>query len=682
MTPARTGPTTTLARILIAVGAALALADASVVTLALPEILTRLDTTIEGVAAVIGVYTVVLAVAVLLAVPVRRRIGSAALGAGGMGLFALASVACGLADTLPLLLAARAVQAIGAAGGLVAAYALLHRTGRGSDGRSAPLWVAAAVFGTAIGPALGGALTELFDWRAIFLAQAPFGILAAVACLLPHGDPALDEQVDALLGHGHEHGTGAPTTVPPDSAAAATGRATGWRPARPTPPATPPRPAPAEAPTEVTASRAPAGEDAPTAVGPPAPSVTAPQRPPGGATAATATATAAAPAATRARPSGDQVRAGIALALVSAALTAVVFLLVLLLVSGWSVSPLKAAIAVTLLPVAALAGSRLPGGAWVRASAGSALVGAGILALASLPTVGVLWIVLPQLLAGLGMGLALPALAGELLPERTPRDAARLLALRHVGITVALLVLAPVTAAQLDTTITTTREKVTALVLDAKLPPQEKLEVIGPALGDLAPEDARGALQDALAKQAPRFADDPEQKAVYRQLSDRADDTLVSAVNRAFRPAFLITGLLALLAALAVLPRPGRGPALALAIAAVGLLLAGAQTLAARSAEPEQVTIADPCQKRDLPSSGGLDGAIQDVVLVGLDRAACRFGSSREELALAIEDKQLAKQYERKYGTDPRSIGGLLGGALGGGGGGNVGDALKNLLGN
>src|SRR4029079_8402219 len=124
----------------------------------------------------------------------------------------------------------------------------------------------------------------------------------------------------------------------------------------------------------------------------------------------------------------------IALALVSAALTGVLFLLILLLVAGWNVAPLAAAAAVTGLPVGALIGSRATrGGAVSRSAAGCLLVGAGVLALAWLPGANPLWTLPPQLLAGLGMGLSLPALGGELLPERTARDAAVLLTIRHAA---------------------------------------------------------------------------------------------------------------------------------------------------------------------------------------------------------------------------------------------------------
>src|SRR5918998_6487028 len=156
-------------RVLIAIGVGLALADASVVTLALPPMLDDLDTTVEGVAAVIGVYTVVLAALLPVAAWLRRRTSDATLGAAGFGVFALAGALCSLPEDLAGMLAFRALQAAGAAAALVAGFALLR------GGRT---WAVAAVFGTAAGPALGGALTQAFDWRAIFLAQIPLALAA------------------------------------------------------------------------------------------------------------------------------------------------------------------------------------------------------------------------------------------------------------------------------------------------------------------------------------------------------------------------------------------------------------------------------------------------------------------------------------------------------------------------
>src|SRR5215216_6448877 len=96
-------------RALIAVGAGLALADASVVTLALPPMLDDLDTTVEGVAAVIGVYTLALAVLLPVAAWLRRRVPDPLLGAVGFGVFAVCGVLCSLPEQLSAMLALRAL---------------------------------------------------------------------------------------------------------------------------------------------------------------------------------------------------------------------------------------------------------------------------------------------------------------------------------------------------------------------------------------------------------------------------------------------------------------------------------------------------------------------------------------------------------------------------------------------
>jgi hypothetical protein len=60
-----------------------------------------------------------------------------------------------------------------------------------------------------------------------------------------------------------------------------------------------------------------------------------------------------------------------------------------------------------------------------------------------------------------------------------------------------------------------------------------------------------------------------------------------------------------------------------------------------------------------------LFGAIQDFALERLDRAACEFGSSREELVLALSDDAEDKRFKEKYHEDPRSLGGILEGLFG-----------------
>jgi hypothetical protein len=535
-----------LRHLLIAVAAGLALADASVVTLALPDLLVDLHTTVEGVAAVIGVYTIVLAITLIPAERAMRHVGAPRTGAIGLTVFALATLGCAAANSLGVLLVARGIQAVGGAAALVAAFALLAA---GRDARR--LWLGAAVLASAIGPALGGALTQGFDWRAIFLVQTPVAALAAVACLR--------EGVTF-------------------------------------------------------------GSD---------PNVT---------------------------PSPLAVRPAIALGLLSAALSAVLFLLVLLLVAGWSEEPLRAAVAVTVIPAGALVGARIGGPLERRAAAGCLLVGGGVLALALLPEAKLGWTLLPQALAGVGMGLALPSLAGGLLPERNSADAARLLTLRHLGIAGALAVLAPVVSHDLNTATERARERGVALVLDAPLDPLEKIKLAPALLAGVESRDPRAGLRNAVADH--RTDVGGGERAAYDRLGRRADETLTTAVGEAFRTAFIVTGALAVLAALLlVLPPPG----VALGVAAATLV---AYALLHASLAPAPVKLQDPCEQRNLPGIGGIGGFLQDRALELLDSTACRLHASREELVLALSDEADRKRFEERHGVDPRSLSGVLGALL------------------
>ena len=541
--------------VILAVAAGVALADASIVTLALPEILRDLDTSVEGVAAVIGVYTAVLAVALVPLERVAARHGGHLVGAAGFGLLAAAGVVCASADSLSVLLVARCVQALGGAAGLAAVFELLG----GGEGRGRRLWVAAAVYATALGPAVGGVLTQAFSWRAIFVFQVPLAAAGAVAMLAGPAAPARVEKE-------------------------------------------------------------------------------------------------------RATP--EPLRPALALGLVSAALAAVLFLLVLLLVAGWNVTPLKAAITVTVIPAAAFAGARIGGRQIVRAASGCALVGGGVLALAWLPGASPWWTVPPQVLAGAGMGLALTALAGGLLPERTPRDAARLLAIRHAGIAAILAVAAPIAAHQLDVSTLKAREQGVALVLDAPLPPLDKIKLAPALLKGVQSNEPRNGLRRAVAAERHRYSG--ANLAAYDELGKRADDTLVTAVGDAFRSSFLIAGAAGFLAAILLLA----GVRLA-AVAVAAALAVGTPAVYAllyRTVPPKPPAILNPCNaQRTPPQTGGITGFIQAQALKLLDQAACRLGSSREELVLALADKEDAKRFQREHGVDPRSVGGLIQKLLGGG---------------
>jgi MFS family permease len=164
---------------LLGLAIGLALADSSIVTLALPEILGQFDVGVTTVAWVLTSFNLVLALSALPAAYLARRRPRRAFVVGA-AVFATSSLACGLAASFELLIAARCIQAVGAALVVTAALGLLSDTTR-SDVRAIRVWVAAGVLGAALGPAAGGVLTEVFGWESIFLVQVPLVLVSFVA---------------------------------------------------------------------------------------------------------------------------------------------------------------------------------------------------------------------------------------------------------------------------------------------------------------------------------------------------------------------------------------------------------------------------------------------------------------------------------------------------------------------
>jgi MFS family permease len=164
---------------LLGLAIGLALADSSIVTLALPDVLREFDVEITTVAWVLTSYNLVLALAAVPAAYLAKRNPAAAFAVGAV-VFAAASLACGLASAFGVLVGARCVQAAGGALVVAAALDLLGES-EGSETRAARIWAAAGVLGAALGPAIGGVLTETLGWEWIFLLQAPLALLPLAA---------------------------------------------------------------------------------------------------------------------------------------------------------------------------------------------------------------------------------------------------------------------------------------------------------------------------------------------------------------------------------------------------------------------------------------------------------------------------------------------------------------------
>ncbi len=427
---------------LLALAVALALADSSIVTLALPDMVREFDVSIMDVAWVLISYNLVLAAAIVPAAHlVRHR--PRPLCAFGLVLFAAASLGCGLASDFVLVVASRSVQAVGAA--LIVGAALLLMGGlETSEHRAAHVWARAGILGAALGPAVGGILTQLAGWEAIFLAQVPVALLPLAAL---------------------------------------------WR-------------------LEM-------------------------------------------PAVSPAGPRRPHIGANLALLLGSAALSAALFLLVILLVNGWALDPAVAGLIVTVMPIAAVlvgrVGSRLVGGRVARAAAGFILIAGGLAALGLLPHVGWWWTVLPQILVGAGLGLTVTALTEQALAGR-PQQVVHggwTIASRHAGIVVGLLVLTPVFAHELDRNQVDATRAGAAIVIDSSIRPSRKLAVARDVLRAI--DEADGRLPDvrsAFASSSEDEADATELARVGNALQDR----LERAVTSAFGPPFLIAAAFALAA--------------------------------------------------------------------------------------------------------------------------------------
>lgn len=153
--------------------------DAQIVNVALPDIGASLGGGLSGLQWVVTGYTLTFSALILLAGTLSDRLGARRAYAAGMVLFALASIACGLAPGMGLLIAARVVQGAGAA--LVTPTSLaLVREGFAEERqrtRAIGLWAVGGSVAAAAGPIVGGALT-LVDWRLIFWVNIPVAAFA------------------------------------------------------------------------------------------------------------------------------------------------------------------------------------------------------------------------------------------------------------------------------------------------------------------------------------------------------------------------------------------------------------------------------------------------------------------------------------------------------------------------
>jgi len=152
--------------------------DASIANASLPALAHALDATFVQVQWVVLAYLLIITALIVSVGRLGDLLGRGRLLTAGVALFTAASLLCGLAPTLGMLVAARVLQGLGAAAMLALTVALVGETmSKEHTGRAMGLLGTMSALGTMLGPSLGGVLTASLGWRAIFLVNVPIGLI-------------------------------------------------------------------------------------------------------------------------------------------------------------------------------------------------------------------------------------------------------------------------------------------------------------------------------------------------------------------------------------------------------------------------------------------------------------------------------------------------------------------------
>lgn len=176
--------------------------DATIVNVALPAIRQDLGASISGLQWVIDAYTMVVASLLMLGGSMADRFGRRRVFQVGMALFVLGSLLCSVAPTVQWLVAFRVLQALGATMLNPVAMSIIANTFQEPKARARAIGVWGAVAGVsmALGPVIGGALTQSIGWRSIFWVNLPVGAAAMLlaAIYVPESKAPRPRRVDPV----------------------------------------------------------------------------------------------------------------------------------------------------------------------------------------------------------------------------------------------------------------------------------------------------------------------------------------------------------------------------------------------------------------------------------------------------------------------------------------------------
>ncbi|MFJ5731531.1 MFS transporter [Streptomyces paradoxus] len=176
------------------------LLDTTIVTIAVPEMAAGLGASLDDILWFANAYMLVFAALLLLSGRLGDRFGAQRTFTAGLAVFTVASAVCGFVDTPGQMIAARAVQGLGAAVMMPQTLALISTVFPAERrGAAFGVWSAVAGLATVAGPTVGGALVSGLDWRWIFFINVPIGVVALVGALVVVPDVRTRQQTSLDL---------------------------------------------------------------------------------------------------------------------------------------------------------------------------------------------------------------------------------------------------------------------------------------------------------------------------------------------------------------------------------------------------------------------------------------------------------------------------------------------------
>ncbi|HEY6233067.1 MAG TPA: MFS transporter [Pyrinomonadaceae bacterium] len=188
-------------------GSSMVFIDGTVVNVALPALQSKLNATVVDVQWVVEAYALFLAALLLAGGSLGDHFGRKRIYTIGVVVFALASIACGLAANIHQLIFARAAQGVGGALLVPGSLAIISASFKDeARGKAIGTWSGFTAITAAIGPVLGGWLIEHVSWRAVFFINVPLAVAVLILVVL-HVPESRDEDSDGLDWLGATLGT-------------------------------------------------------------------------------------------------------------------------------------------------------------------------------------------------------------------------------------------------------------------------------------------------------------------------------------------------------------------------------------------------------------------------------------------------------------------------------------------